>query len=99
MIKGVGKRQRTEHLSAHIASSLLPYCRVAIVVGKLGHTVVERNRLRRQLRELVRLRLIPGCTHLNLILQALPSAYKADFKQLSDEVNEIKLQFVAVGGN
>ena len=94
----MGKRQRTEHLSAHFAPSLLPYCRVAVVVGKQGHTVVERNRLRRQLRELARLRIIPDCARINVILQALPSAYQANFKQLSDEVNEIKLQLVTTGG-
>jgi ribonuclease P protein component len=68
-------------------------------VGKQGHTVVERNRLRRQMRELARLRLIPGCARINVILKALPNAYKADFKQLSDEVNEIKLQLVAAAGD
>jgi ribonuclease P protein component len=67
-------------------------------VGKQGHTIVERNRLRRQLRELVRLRLIPDCARINVILQALPGAYKAGFEQLSDEVNEIKLSLVTPGG-
>ena len=69
---------------------------MAVIVGKFGHTIVERNRLRRRIRELARLRLIPLYKSLDLILRALPSAYAADFRQLGDEVNEIKMQLSAI---
>lgn len=90
----MGKGLRTEHLHAQAAPSPLPYCRVAVVVGKHGHTVVERNRLRRRLRELARLSLIPDCANVDVVLRALPNAYRAEFTGLRGEVNEIKAQIV-----
>ena len=90
MIKGAGVRLRTEHLSARSTVSLLSYCRATVIVGKHGHTIVERNRLRRRLRELVRVNLIPECAAIDLILRALPTAYDADFSILSSEVELIR---------
>jgi ribonuclease P protein component len=95
-IKGVGKRLRTEHLSARAASSLLPYCRVAVIVGKHGHSVVERNRLRRRLRELVRLHVIPDFTGIDLVLFAGSSAYDLEFEKLTGETISIKAQLTSV---
>jgi RNase P protein component len=40
--------------------SALPHARVGFVVPKYGHTSVDRNRLKRRLRELVRTRLLPS---------------------------------------
>jgi ribonuclease P protein component len=65
-----------------------------VVVGKHGHTVVERNQLRRRLRELVRQSIIPDCRSVDVVLRTLPSAYGADFKELSGEVNEIKTKIM-----
>jgi ribonuclease P protein component len=64
-------------------------------VAKYGHTVVKRNRLRRRLRELVRVLLIPKLSGLDLVIRALPSAYVADFKELAAEVEQIRLQLTA----
>jgi len=74
--------------------SLLSYCRVAVVVAKYGHTVVERNRLRRQLRELVRVLLIPRLPGVDLLIRALPSAYSVGFKELALEMDWIQVQLV-----
>jgi RNase P protein component len=41
-------------------SSALPHARVGFVVPKYGHSSVDRNRLKRRLRELVRTRLLPA---------------------------------------
>jgi ribonuclease P protein component len=95
-IKGVGKRLRTEHLSARAASSLLPYCRVAVVVGKHGHSVVERNKLRRRLRELVRLHVIPGFAGIDLVLYVGSGAYGLEFEKLTGEMIRIKTQLTSV---
>jgi len=78
-----------------MAVSLLSYCRVAVVVAKYGHTIVERNRLRRQLRELVRLLLIPRLSGMDLIIRVLPSAYSVEFKELSEEIDRIRIQLMA----
>ena len=75
--------------------SLLSYCRVGVVVAKYGHTVVERNQLRRRLRELVRIWLIPKFSGLDIIVRALPSAYAAGFKELALEVERIQVRLMA----
>ena len=67
---------------------------MAVVVAKYGHTVVKRNRLRRRLRELVRVLLIPKLSGLDLVIRALPSAYAADFKELAADVEQIQLKLI-----
>lgn len=77
-----------------MAISLLSYCRVAVVVAKYGHTIVERNRLRRRLRELIRTLLIPHLSGMDLIIRALPGAYDVGFKELSAEVGRIRTRLM-----
>ena len=67
---------------------------MAVVVAKYGHTIVKRNRLRRRLRELARVLLVPKLSGLDLVIRALPSAYEADFKALAVEVEQIQLKLV-----
>lgn len=69
---------------------------MAVIVGKYGHTIVERNRLRRRIRELARTRLIPLYKGLDLVMRALPSAYAADFRQLGEEMDQIKAQLFTI---
>jgi ribonuclease P protein component len=59
---------------------------VAVVVGKHGHSIVDRNRLRRQLRELARLNLLPVCAGIDIVLHALADAYDAKFSVLTAEI-------------
>ena len=82
----------TEHLDVRASDSLLSYARAAVVVGKHGHTIVERNRLRRRIRELVRTRLIPLADGVDLVVRALPTAYDATFEQLEKEVKALRIQ-------
>ncbi len=77
-----------------MAISLLSYCRIAVIVAKYGHTIVERNRLRRRLRELIRTLLIPYLSGMDLIIRALPSAYDVGFKELSMEVDRIRTRLI-----
>jgi len=62
-------------------------------VGKQGHRVVERNRLKRRLRELGRTRLLPALYDAGLavdvLLRARREAYEASFRTLAREVEEI----------
>ena len=66
---------------------------------KYGHTIVERNRLRRRIRELTRTVLIPGCNGIDLVIRALPVAYEADFASLAAEIDTIrtKLSLITLG--
>ena len=91
MVKRAGRRLRTEHLEVRLVDSLLSHARVAVVVAKHGHTIVERNRLRRRLRELVRLQLIPAAGSVDIVLRTLSTAYGASFDQLANEVNVLSL--------
>ena len=83
-------------MSARAASSLLPYCRVAVVIGKHGRSVVQRNKLRRRLRELVRIHVIPDFDGVDVVLYANPSAYDLEFNELAVETISIKTQLASV---
>ena len=80
---------QTEHLEARASASLLLHPRVGIVVPKYRRNIVSRNRIRRRLRELVRIRLLPDLGGVDLILRAKPSAYATTFEQLASDVDTI----------
>jgi len=67
--------------------------RLALVVPRHGRTIVERNRLKRRLREIARTRLIPRCAdvgiQLDVLLRARAEAYTAGFDELQDEISEL----------
>lgn len=71
------------------AASLLAYPRVAVVVAKHGHGSVERNQLKRRLRELIRTTVLPHVGAVDLVWRAAPGAYDASFEALSLEVAEL----------
>ena len=61
-----------------------------MVVPKYKRTGVERNRLKRRLREIARTRLLPALgarsvPPVDLVIRALPDAYGASFDRLRDE--------------
>ena len=70
---------RTSSVELRAAASLHALPRVGVVVPKYKHSAVERNRLKRRLRELVRLHLLPELVTLahplDVLLRASPSAY------------------------
>ena len=84
-----GRRLRTEHLEVRTVTSLLSHMRLAVVVAKHGHTIVERNRLRRRLRELARVRMLPLHSKLDVVLRSLPKAYETAFDVLGREIDWI----------
>ena len=83
-----GKRARTEHLEVRILASLLRHPRVGIIVPKHRHSIVERNRLKRRLREILRreiLPLVPGLAA-DVVVRAGPRAYEVTFEMLHTEL-------------
>ncbi|MEJ2481709.1 MAG: ribonuclease P protein component [Gemmatimonadota bacterium] len=66
--------------------------RAAIVVPRHGHTAVERNRVKRRLREIVRLHWLHSGATGDLVLRARPSAYDSDFDRLLKVVQECLLR-------
>ena len=69
--------------------------RVGVTVSRMVKSSVERNRARRRLRELARLRLLGGDSPLNgvgirydVVLIARPAALVVDFAELAAEVDQ-----------
>ena len=53
---------------------------------KYGRTAVERNRLKRQLREIVRTQLLATLPPVDVVIKAHLSAYEASFSMLTREL-------------
>jgi ribonuclease P protein component len=83
-----GKRVRTEHLEVRVLASLLHHPRVGIIVPKHRRSIVERNRLKRRLREITRCDIIPGIAgrRIDLVVRAGPGAYGVTFETLRAEL-------------
>ena len=54
---------------------------------KLKHTIVERNRLKRRLREIVRTRLLAKLPAMDVVVRARAEAYDASFSTLAGELD------------
>ena len=91
-VKKAGRRLRTEHLEVRTVVSLFSHVRLAVIVAKHKHSIVERNRLRRRLRELARLRLIPHHSSMDVVIRSMPGAYDATFAVLANEIDDVERQ-------
>lgn len=76
-----------------VADSPALRTRVGLVVPKHGRKIVERNRVKRRLREAARLELLPACqardAELDILIQARPAAYEASYRELEAEVRQL----------
>jgi ribonuclease P protein component len=63
--------------------------RVAIVVPKFGFSIVRRNKLKRRLRELVRVHVLPRPASCDLIVRASRQTYAATFDELRGEMTTV----------
>ena len=87
-----GKRLRTPHLDVRVVASPRDHSRVGFVVAKQGHTAVARNRVKRTLKELTRLELLPALRGLpvggaaDVVLRARPDTYRASLDTLRPEI-------------
>ena len=85
-----GRRRRSPHLEVFFAPSSGDFSRFGTIVPKHRHTVVERNLVRRRLREIGRRTILPtlaesGCT-LDVLVRARASAYTVGFPALQAEL-------------
>ena len=61
----------------------MPHPRVGVIVPRYKHSAVDRNRLKRRLREIIRTSLLPALdVHVDVVVRALPHAYAAPFETL-----------------
>ncbi len=74
------------HLDVRAIASPLGHPRVGIVVPRYSGSAVDRNRLKRRLRELVRIRLLPAAPPVDVVIRARPEAYDASFDELEADV-------------
>ena len=82
---------RTASFDVRATASLHAFPRVGFVVPKYKHTGVERNRVKRRLRELVRLHLLGPLQErapVDLVIRVFPSAYARDFDALHAELQQ-----------
>lgn len=70
--------------------------RVGLIVPRYKHTAVDRNRLKRRLRELVRLRVLPlwrqhvgNVRAANVVVRALPAAYRMSMAELTARIDRV----------
>ena len=77
-------------MDVFLAASAASCARFGVIVPKHGHTIVDRNRLRRRLREIGRLEVLPRLDSLprdmDFLVRARREAYHVSFRQLRDQL-------------
>jgi ribonuclease P protein component len=80
------------HLDVRAIASPLGFSRIGIVVPRHQHSAVDRNQLKRRLRELVRVELLPVLRErsaTDVAIRARREAYGAGFADLQKDVASI----------
>ncbi len=88
-----GSRKKTPSLDVFFLSSPTARSRWGIIVPKHRHSIVERNRVKRRLREIGRTRVLPRLREQGLALDVLVRArrevYGVGYRRLSDELQSM----------
>lgn len=92
-----GKRVRTGDLDVRYLASPLGYVRVGIIVPLYGHTAVQRNKLKRRLRELVRRTIQSTTTSVDVVIQCRPDAYGCSFAELRSAIESMEVMVTEPG--
>jgi ribonuclease P protein component len=99
VVRRQGTPIRIEYLDVRAMATTRAEPRVGFVVPKYKHSSVDRNRLKRQLRELVRTRLMPtlrgvpcdgSAVGLDVVVRALPAAYGVDWPELEAQIDRLR---------
>ena len=81
---------RTSSLDVFVRTSPLARPRLGFVVPKGGHRIVERNRLKRRLREIGRTGALPSLfdasVNKDVLIRTRRSAYQAKWSELEEEL-------------
>ncbi|MSR20562.1 MAG: ribonuclease P protein component [Gemmatimonadetes bacterium] len=87
-----GKRQRTTSLDVYVAASGATRSRLGVIVPKHGRRIVDRNVLKRRLREIGRRQILPALdargARRDILIRARVAAYGAEFETLAREISE-----------
>lgn len=74
--------------------------RVGVIVPRFKHGAVDRNRLKRRLREIIRTSLLPAigvAAPVDVVVRVLPAAYDASFETLAAQLARTVGTIVKVG--
>jgi ribonuclease P protein component len=85
-VRREGKRVRTSALEIRTIASLRRPGRVGLIVPRHQHSAVDRNRLKRRLREIVRRAWAEPTTPRDIVVRATPAAYRASFAALRADI-------------
>lgn len=97
LVRREGKRVRTSLLEVRALASLLHHHRIGIIVPRFKHSAVERNRLKRRLRELARREWVGPLEAVaphDLVIRATPAAYGAPFDRLAEDMTRLRDKIV-----
>jgi len=87
-----GKRKRTKLVDVFLAPSPVPFSRLGVIVPKHGRAIVERNRLKRRIREIGRRAVLPEAARrgvvVDVLLRARGDAYGVDFQALERGIRD-----------
>lgn len=79
-------------MEVFLAPSPVSFCRWGVIVPKHGREIVDRNRVKRRLREIGRRSVLPELKRrgeaVDVLVRARPGAYDADFAVLARELVE-----------
>ncbi|MBM4183408.1 MAG: ribonuclease P protein component [Gemmatimonadetes bacterium] len=85
-------RQKTASLDVYVATSSAARSRFGLVVPKHGHRIVDRNLLKRRLREIGRREILPSLdasdARRDVLVRARREAYDATFELLAREMKQ-----------
>jgi len=83
-----GRRHRTKTLHISWLPNGLNFPRLGVVVPRFNNSAVARNKLRRQLREIARRRLLPTLSPIDLVISSRAAAYRCPFETLAAELEQ-----------
>jgi ribonuclease P protein component len=88
-----GTRKKTPNLDVFFLSSAGSRSRWGVIVPKHRHTIVERNRVKRRLKEIGRTRVLPRLERaglaMDVLVRARREAYGAGFRTLKAELQAV----------
>lgn len=88
-VRARGVRVRGRVIELRVLDNATVACRVGIVVPKHSHTAVARNTVKRRIREIIRGVWPLTKPGIEILVYALPAAYRATFDRLHDEIHSL----------
>lgn len=85
-----------KRLELRISASPLHHARIGLIVPKYGHSSVDRNRLKRWLREIIRQELLHILPAIDAVIRVLPASYHVGY---GDLLSELRAATVYVAGS